>query len=62
MAVVIRRKSGKKFVLLNPAEKAKRYARQLKNDETLTDSERAYRKGYLNSRSDSAKVFNAKYR
>lgn len=63
MAKVIRHKSGKKVVLLNPAEKGKRYARQLKSGfvsetgEKLTKVDRAFRRGYLTARSDNAKAF-----
>ena len=55
-------KSG--IVLLNPAEKGKRYARQMRNgyvSETgkkLDKVQKAYRAGYLDCRSDSAKAYN----
>lgn len=63
MARVHTTKTGKKIILRNPAEKAKRYARQLKNGyvtetgEKITKDGRAYRAGYLDSRKDSAKAW-----
>lgn len=51
------------IVLLNPAEKAKRYARQMKSGmirETGKELDYAglsYRAGYLQARSDSAKAY-----
>ena len=65
MALKFTTKTGKKVVLLNPAEKGTRYARQLKKGldhtgKTLSDTQRAYRSGYLDARTDSAKAFNAK--
>ena len=65
MSTIITGKNGGKVVLLNPAEKGKRYARELKHGknvntkEELTDTQRAYRSGYLSARSDSAKCYNA---
>ena len=60
-------KTGKKIVLLNPSEKVLRYARQLKKGQDhagkiLSDTQRAYRSGYLDARTDSAKAFKAKKR
>lgn len=66
MATVVKTKKGYKIVLLNPAEKGKRYSRQLKKgyvDETgevLSSEAKAYRGGYLNARSDNAKAYNHK--
>lgn len=66
MAKEITTKNGIKITLRNPSEKGKRFARQLKSrkiEETgkeLTDKERAYRIGYLNSRSDNARAYNHK--
>lgn len=76
MASIVRTKTGKKITLLNPAEKAKKYSKELKTNVArtndgkyklknkkavrLTKSQRAYRAGYLSARSDGAKVFNAK--
>ena len=51
------------IVLLNPAEKAKRYARQMKNGfiretgEKLDKTDMAYRAGFLDARRDSAKAY-----
>lgn len=65
MAKIFNGKNGKKIVLRNPSEKAKRYARQLKHglvQETgkkLSNTDRAWRLGYLTSRSDNAKAYNS---
>ena len=59
-----RTKNG--IILRNPAEKAKRYARQMKHgtvSETgkkLTKTDLAYRAGYLDARNDNAKAHNAR--
>ena len=64
MAKVVYTKKGNKKILRNPAEKSKRYARQLKNKavtetgEVLTDTQLAYRSGYLDARRDNAKAYN----
>lgn len=63
MATVIKTKNGKKVVLLNPAERGKRYSRELakgvKQDGTpLTDTEAAFRMGVLNERKTQAKIYN----
>lgn len=61
--MAVRTKTG--IVLRNPAEKAKRYARQMKSGvirETgrkLTKTDFAFRAGYLAARQDSADCFNA---
>lgn len=53
------------IILRNPAEKAKRFARQMKNGyisetgEVLTKEDKAFRAGYLAARSDSAKAYNS---
>ena len=53
---------------MNPAEKSKRYARQMKAGEIketgkkLSNTDMAWRAGYLAARSDSAKCHNAKKR
>lgn len=74
MAVVVRSRSGKRVTLLNPAEKGRKYAAELKkgihatNDHVvkknrqgkpirLTDTQKAYRSGYLTARSDNAKAY-----
>lgn len=66
MATIVKSKSGNKIVLRNPAEKAKRYARQMKTGRVretgkkLTISDLSFRAGYLTARADEAKAFNAK--
>lgn len=62
MATLINTKNGKKIVLLNPAERGKRYSRELSNgrkvDGTpLTDTEAAFRMGVLNERKTQAKIY-----
>ena len=65
MSTRIKTKSGVTIVLRNPAEKGKRFARQLKNGKVtetgkkLSKTDRAYRKGYLDSRKDESNCFNA---
>lgn len=64
MAHIIKGKNGSNVVLRNPAEKSKRFARQLKNGvvsetgEVLDGEQKTYRRGYLNARSDNAKAYN----
>lgn len=63
MATLIETKNGKKIVLLNPAERSKRYARELSkgakhNGIPLTDTEAAFRMGVLNERKMQAKIYN----
>lgn len=69
----IKTKKGKTVTLLNPSEKAGKFAAELRtgmhytNDGAykpdangeigLTKAERAYRSGYLDARKDSAKVY-----
>ena len=77
MAVVVKSRTGKDVVLLNPSEKAKKFSAELKNgirftnngevkvDKdnqplALSDSQRAFRSGYLQSRTDGSKVYKAK--
>lgn len=66
MAHFINTKNGKKIVLRNPAEKGKRYARQLKSGrvaetgKALNNTEKAWRGGYLTARQDNADAYNAK--
>lgn len=56
------------IVLRNPAEKGKRYAQQLKEKKvaetgkSLTSEDKAFRKGYLTARSDSAKAYCHKHK
>ena len=73
----ITNEDGETKVLLNPAGKGAKFAKELRDnkhytseDETkkdkkgkikrLSDTQRAYRSGYLKARSDSAKAFNSK--
>lgn len=65
MAHVVKNDKGQKVkVLYNPAEKGKRYARQLRSKQVaetgavLRDTQLAYRSGYLKARSDNAKAYN----
>lgn len=77
MAVTIQSKNGKKITLLNPSEKGKKFAKELKTgfkrtnsgkyklDKKkkgikLTDTEKAFRSGYLSAQKDNAKCYNAK--
>lgn len=71
-------KSGKPVTLLNPAEKGKKYAEELRTGKKrtndgklktdngkpieLTEEERRYRIGYLNSRKDDANAWKSKER
>ena len=54
------------IILRNPAEKAKRYARQMKRGivtetgKKLSKTDMAYRAGYLDSRQDSANAYKFK--
>ena len=58
-------KNGKTFTLLNPYEKGCKSAVELRTGRnvytgaTLTDTQKAYRSGYLTARKDSAKCYNA---
>ncbi len=66
MATLIETKNGKKVVLLNPAERGKRYSRELangrKHDGTpLTETEAAFRMGVLNERKTQAKIYNKQH-
>ncbi|MBE6645932.1 MAG: hypothetical protein E7612_11290 [Ruminococcaceae bacterium] len=69
----VKTKKGKTVTLLNPAEKASKYAAELSTgirytndgaykqnefgDIGLTDAGRAYRSGYLDARKDNAKAY-----
>ena len=61
-------KTANGIILRNPAEKAKRFARQMKNGRITETGEEldccgmAYRAGYLQARQDSANAYNAKHR
>ncbi|MDR1698012.1 MAG: hypothetical protein LBR37_03840 [Erysipelotrichaceae bacterium] len=64
MGTIVKTKRGNEIVLLDPSEKGKRYSNQLKNrvdanGEILTPEEVAYRKGYLQARTDSAEAYAA---
>ncbi len=67
MAKYFKTKNGKTIVLRNPAEKGTRYSKQLKAgkvEETgkkLTPTDRSYRIGYLQARSDNAKAYKSKH-
>ena len=66
MATLIETKNGKKVVLLNPAERGKRYSRELangvKHDGTpLTDTEAAFSMGVLSERKTQAKIYNKQH-
>lgn len=66
MATVINTKNGKKVVLLNPAERSKRYARELKSGRKsdgmpLTEAEAGFRMGVLNERKTQAKIYNREH-
>ena len=76
MAVKITTKKGKEVTLLNPAERGRKFADELKNGVKLTndnhvkmddfgpvrltETEASFRAGYLQARKDSAKAFKAK--
>ena len=65
MATVVVNKKGKRVVLLNPAERAKRYASELKSGKKksgkrLTAAEAGLRMGVLKERSTQAKIWKKK--
>ena len=68
MAHFYQAKSGVKIVLRDPSEKGKRFARQLKNGRVtetgkkLSNTDKAFRIGYLTARSDNAKAFKCNQR
>lgn len=62
MAKIITGKNGKKIVLFNPSERAKRYSRELangkkQNGEKLTAAEAGFRMGVLDERKTQAKIY-----
>lgn len=62
MATLIETKKSKKIVLLNPAERSKCYAQELRTgikiDGTpLSDAQAAFRMGVLNERKTQAKIY-----
>ena len=74
MASVVKTKSGKNITLLNPWEKGNKFFKEnvagfkitnngdiKDNYAPLTDTERAYRSGYLAAQKDSRKAFKAKH-
>ena len=65
MATVVVNRKGKKVVLLNPAERAKRYASELKSGKKksgkrLTAAEAGLRMGVLKERATQAKIWKKK--
>ena len=78
MAVTVKNRKGKNVTLLNPSEKASKFAGELstgirktndgrykadKNgDVGLSKVQRAYRSGYLDARKDNASAWKAKNR
>lgn len=66
MATLITTRNGRKVVLLNPAERGKRYSRELANGRKyngtpLSDTEAAFRMGVLNERKMQAKIYRKKH-
>lgn len=67
MATIVTVEGGKRVVLLNPAERSKRYARELKNGrnmisgEPLTAAQAGFRIGVLNERKLQAKIYRKKH-
>lgn len=74
MSKTITTKKGKTITLLNPSEKGKKFAAELRNNtrytnnnkaktdkdgviQSLSDTQRAYRSGYLDARKDSANCY-----
>ena len=74
MSKTITTKKGKTITLLNPSEKGKKFAAELRNNTrytndkkkkadkdgvllSLSDTQRAYRSGYLDARKDSANCY-----
>ncbi len=63
MSTVVKTKNNKKIVLLNPAEKGKRYARQMQQGKVretgkeLKPTDMAWRAGYLAAQRDNAKAW-----
>lgn len=65
MATIITAKNGRKVVLLDPAERSRRYARELKSGykhdgSPLSDAEAGFRMGVLNERAVQVKIFKKK--
>lgn len=74
MSKTITTKKGKTITLLNPSEKGKKFASELRDNtrytndnkkkadkdgviQSLSDTQRAYRSGYLAARKDSANCY-----
>ena len=63
LATKVKTRTGKTIILRDPAEKAKRYTRQLnkglvtETGKKLSPTDKAFRIGYLAARNDSAKAF-----
>lgn len=68
VGVKVKTKNGKTFTLLNPSEKGRKAAVELKSGrniytgEYLSDTQLSYRSGYLAAQKDSANCYNAKKR
>lgn len=66
MAKQIRTKSGQVITLLNPAERGRKYAKELHTGEDefthqkLNQRQKAFRAGYMKARRDSARAFRSK--
>lgn len=65
MAFSFRTKKGKEVTVYNPSEKGKMYALDLKlgkdiNHKKLSNTQKAYRSGYLKAQNDSAKAYKAR--
>jgi hypothetical protein len=66
MATRVRTKSGKTFTLLTPAEKRRKHCKELKTGvnaftgEVLSPRQKAWRAGYNEAGTDSARAYNAK--
>lgn len=75
--VTVTNKKGNKVTLLNPSEKGRKYADELRNGAKqtntgmikwgkdgkptyLTDTQKAYRSGYLAAQKDSANAYKAR--
>ena len=77
MAVYVKNRRGKRITLLNPSEKSRKFAVELKHNVAITndgikkktktgkvkhlsDTQKAFRSGYLQARKDNAKAFIAR--
>ena len=63
--IYIRKDTGEAFTIYNPAEKSEKYASDLKygvdtvRGNELSDTQAAWRSGYLKARKDNAKAYKA---